>query len=298
MSGPAMHQALLLANSEAGSATADGIDAVESALREGFAVTRGTSDGPDELREMLGSFTGDHVIVAGGDGSLHTLVNVLADVDRLDDTVVGLVPMGTGNDFATGLGLSDDPVAAARACVRGEPATMDALVADDGETVVNAAHAGVGAVASDRAQVAKPVVGALAYPLAALVAGATTPGYHLVVTIDGTVVHDGTALFALAANGPCLGGGARLCVNADPGDGLIDILVIGDVPMADRAGLALRLQRGTHTDHDRVDQYRGTSLRVHGDAVDHSRDGELRRGLTDATYTLRPSVWRMLRPPR
>jgi YegS/Rv2252/BmrU family lipid kinase len=293
-----MRPALLLANSDAGSATTGAIDAVESVLREGFEVTRETSDETDELRGILESFTGDRVIVAGGDGSLHTLVNALADGGRLDDTVVGLVPMGTANDFATGLGLPDDPVAAARACIDGAPAAMDALVADDGEIVVNAAHAGVGAVASDRAQAAKPVVGALAYPLAALVAGATTPGYHLAITIDGTVVHDGTALFALAANGPCLGGGARLCAGADPADGLVDIMVIGDVPVADRARLALRVQRGTHTDHDRVDQYRGTSLRVQGDAVDHSRDGELRRGLADATYTVHPSVWRMLRAPR
>lgn len=298
MNGPALRPALLLANSAAGSATADGLDDVEAGLRTAFAVTRATADGVEELRKILASFDGDRVIVAGGDGSLHTLVNALADVDRLDDTVIGLVPMGTANDFATGLGVSsDDPLAAARACIDGEPVTVDALVADDGEIVVNAAHAGVGAVASQRAQAAKPVVGALAYPLAALAAGATTPGYQLVITVDGTVVHDGMALFALAANGPYLGG-ARLCVGADPADGMVDIMVIGDVPLADRAGLALRLQRGTHTDHERIGQYRGTSVRVQGDAVDHSRDGELRRGLTEAAYILHPSAWRVLRAPR
>lgn len=292
-----MPAALLLANSAAGSASPEGLDAVESALDEGFTVTRETCDDPGELRSTLDRFPGDRVIVAGGDGSLHTLVNVLAELGRLEDTVVGIVPMGTANDFATGLGVPADPAAAGRACVRGEPAAMDALIADDGEVVVNAAHAGVGAVASDRAKAAKPVVGALAYPLAALVAGATTPGYHMVVTIDGTVVHDGTALFALAANGPCLGGGARLCVGADPADGAIDILVIGDVPVADRAGLAVSLQRGTHTDHEHVHQYRGSSLRVHGDAVDHSRDGELRHDLADATYTVHKGAWHLLRAP-
>jgi len=297
MSGPAKRPALLLANSAAGSASPERLDAVETALGEGFTVTRETCDGPDELRSTLDRFPGDRVIVAGGDGSLHVLVNVLADLGRLDDTVVGLAPMGTANDFATGLGLPDDPVAAARACVLGEPAAVDALIADDGEVIVNAAHAGVGAVASDRAQAAKPVVGALAYPLAALVAGATTPGYQLTITIDDTVVHDGTTLFALAANGPCLGGGARLCDGADPADGAIDVLVIGDVPVLDRAGLAVDLQRGTHTEHDHVDRYRGTSVRVHGEAVDHSRDGELCHDLADATYTVRPAAWHLLRVP-
>lgn len=296
MSGPATPPALLLANSEAGSATAEGLEAVEAALGDGFAVTRATSDSPDELRDVLAAHDERHLIVAGGDGSLHALVNVLDDIGRLDDTVVGLIPMGTGNDFASGIDLPEDPVQAARACVGATPTAMDALRADDGELVVNAAHAGIGAVASDRAQAAKPVVGALAYPLAALAAGATSPGYRMIVTLDGTVVHDGTALFALAANGPCLGGGARLCVGADPSDGALDVMVITDVTVANRAGLALSLQRGTHGDHDAVAQHRGTRLRVHGDPLDHSRDGELRTDLSDVTYTVQPSAWHLLRP--
>lgn len=290
-----MRKALLLTNSDAGSATAEGLDAVEAALRDGYDVTRTTCDGPDDLHRVLEPFTGDRVVVAGGDGSLHTLVNVLADLGRLPETAVGLVPMGTGNDFATGIGLPEDPAAAARACVDGEPTAMDAVVADDGEVVVNAAHAGVGAVASDRAQAAKPMVGALAYPLAALVAGATTPGYELELSVDGTVVLDGTALFALAANGPCLGGGARLCVAADPSDGLMDVLVIGEVPITDRPRLALSLQQGTHTEHPAVRQYRGTTMKVRGEAIDHARDGELRHALSDVTYTVRPQAWTLLR---
>jgi YegS/Rv2252/BmrU family lipid kinase len=287
--------ALLLANSGAGSATPEAIAAVHAALDEGFDVTRETCDGRDELRGVLTSFDGGHIIVAGGDGSLHTLVNVLAEVDRLSSTTVGLVPMGTANDFATGLGVPQDPAVAARACVGASAAPMDLLQADDGDVVINAAHAGIGAVASDRAQAAKPVVGALAYPLAALATGATTPGYQLEVTVDGTTVHDGTTLFTLAANGPCLGGGARLCGGADPSDGVLDVLVIGDVAVTDRPGLALALQRGTHTDHTGVAQHRGTTLRVRGDATDHSRDGEVRSGLHDVTYVLRPAAWRMLR---
>lgn len=286
--------ALLVSNSAAGSTTAAQVDRVAKVLRQRFELRTVTTASVDDLHDHLTTFAGGHVIVAGGDGSLHAVVNLLHRIRRLSDTVIGLVPMGTGNDFAQGMDLPDDPVEAAEAHLDATPTTMDLIVTDDGEAVVNAAHAGIGAVASDRAQVAKPVAGSLAYPMAAVVAGAVETGYRLQVSLDGTVVHDGTAMFVLAANGPCLGGGARLCTKADPSDGLIDVLMIGDLPVAARAGLGLSIQRGDHLEHDQVETWRGRQLRIRGDAVTHSRDGELRHGLTDVTYTIVHGAWQLL----
>lgn len=288
-------RALLVGNSDAGATTADEVEAVAGVLSQGYELRVATTGGVDELRDVLTDFTGDHVIVAGGDGSLHAVVDLLRDLDRLGDMVLGLIPLGTGNDFALGLDLPTTALEAADACLQASPTAMDLLVTDDGDVVVNAAHAGLGAVASDRAQIAKPVAGALAYPMAAVVAGASETGYQLEVTLDGQVIHDGPALFVLAANGPCLGGGARLCVGADPTDGLIDVLTIGNLALPARAGLGLSIERGTHLDHDDVTTWQGTSLRIRGDAVTHSRDGELRDDLTDVTYTIDPGAWHLLR---
>ncbi len=286
---------LLVGNRAAGSTSASLVADVAGVLQQGYDVQTVMSEGPDDLRAALDAFDGRRVIVAGGDGSLHLLLNLLRASRRLDRTAVGLVPLGTANDFASGTGVPDDPVAAAWTCVRGTPTPMDLLVADDGEVVVNAAHAGLGAVASDRAQTAKPLVGRLAYPLAALVAGVSEHAYRVEITVDDTVVHDGAALFVLAANGPCLGGGAQLCAAADASDGLIDVLLIGDVPVAERAALAMGIQRGVHEDHAAVSRWTGSRLRIRGDPIDHSRDGELRYGLTDVTYTVDAAAWTMLR---
>lgn len=285
---------LLVTNSLAGSADDATVDDVCDVLRTHVRVVRETCDGPGDLRNVVDAFQGDRVITAGGDGSLHLLANVLADLDRLGTTDVGLVPLGTGNDFARGVGLPTDPIEAAHVCARGTATPVDALVADDGEVTVNAAHAGMGALASERAQMAKPAVGPLAYPLAALASGVTAGGYDLTVRVDGTVVHEGPALFVLAANGPTVGGGAALAPAADPCDGVVDVLVIGDVAVADRPGLALHIRRGDHMEHDDVRSYRGETLHIAGEPVDHSRDGEIRRGLRDVTYTLRRSAWRLL----
>lgn len=285
---------LLISNSVAGSTTEQRLAGVAEVLRAGGDLIHTRPTGPDDLRAALAAFAGDRVVVAGGDGSLHLAVNLLDELGRLPATTVGLVPMGTGNDFACGLGLPEDPVEAARACLEGRPRRLDLLETDDGEVVVNAAHAGLGAVASDRAQVVKPVAGPLAYPLAALASGAAQDEYKLEVTVDDEVVHSGPALLVLAANGPCLGGGARLCVGADPADGMLDVLVIGELATAARAGLAMAIQRGTHLERDDVCEHQGTRLRVRGEAVDHSRDGELRHELADVTYTIRPAAWDLL----
>lgn len=288
-------RALLVANSTAGSTTGDQVGAVADALRDGYDVRVVETGSLDDLRALLVDFSGDHVIVAGGDGSLHAVVNLLSDLERLGDTFIGLIPMGTGNDFALGLDLPTDPLDAAALCLRNTPTSMDLVTTDDGNVVVNAAHAGLGAVASDRAQVAKSVAGALAYPMAAVVAGAVETGNHLEVSLDGRVIHDGTTLFVLAANGPCLGGGAQLCTGADPSDGLLDVLLIGDVALPKRAGLGLSIQRGTHLEHPDVATWQGSELRICGEPVTHSRDGELHHGLRDVTYTIERGAWHLLR---
>lgn len=285
---------LLVSNSAAGSTTERQVADVAEVLSAAGPLIHCRSTGTDDLRSALTAFDGDRVVVAGGDGSLHVVLTLLDELGRLSTTTVGLVPMGTGNDFACALDVPEDPVEAARACLDGRPRRLDLLETDDGEVVVNAAHAGLGAVASDRAQVVKPVVGPFAYPLAALASGAAQDEYQLEVTVDDEVVHEGPTLLVLAANGPCLGGGARLCVGADPGDGLLDVLVIGELSTGARVGLAVDIQRGTHLERDDVRQQQGTRLRVRGEAVDHSRDGELRHRLTDATYTIRPAAWDLL----
>ena len=288
-------QTLFLSNSAAGTAE-DGLVAdIEVILGAGFDLTSAHPTTPDAMEQVVRSFRGDQVIIAGGDGSLHLLLNVLADLGRLHDLAVGLVPLGTGNDFAAGLDIPEDPVAAARGYLDAAAQPMDLIAANDGERVVNAAHAGLGAVAAHKAQAAKQVAGRMAYPLGAIAAAATEDGYDVELVLDGVAISKGPMLMVLAANGPCLGGGARLCVGADPADGQIDVLVIEELPLHERAGLGIDIQRGTHLDRDDVHQWQGHRLTISGQPIDHNRDGELRYGLDDVTYTIQRAAWHLLR---
>lgn len=288
-------QALLVTNSAAGSADDEAVSQVQAILRQGGDLRVSRTDGPEALEDVVSTWSGDHVIVAGGDGSLHLMINTLDRLDRLDTVTVGLIPLGTGNDFAAGVGISDDPAEAAQACLAGSPQPVDVVRADDGELVVNVAHAGIGAVAAQRAQPAKDALGQLAYPLGALRAGISESGYRMTLTLDGEQVHQGTMLMTLVANGPCIGGGAQLCSGADPTDGLIDLVVIDSMPVHERAGLALAIQRDTLGERDDVHRWRGHEVRIAGEPLDHNRDGEIRTALTDVSYTVRPAAWQLLR---
>jgi YegS/Rv2252/BmrU family lipid kinase len=286
--------ALLLSNSAAGSSHDTQIAKVADVLRAGFDLVEARPTSSADLNPVLSSFDGEHIIVAGGDGSLHVLIHALGNMGRLADVVVGLVPMGTGNDFATGMGLAADPVDAARACLDGTVTAVDMIVADDGEHIVNAAHAGIGAVAAEFAQATKPIAGQWAYPLGAVQAALTETGYPVALRLDDTLVYEGTMLLTLVANGPCIGGGTRLCTNADPRDGLLDVLVIEALPLRERPGPGLDIQRGTHLARSDVHVWRGFHLEIDGHEIDHNRDGELRHALDNVRYTIQPAAWRLL----
>ena len=111
---------LLITNSEAGSADEQNLERALAVLRAAADVEVATTSNPGELDGVLHRRGGRRIVVAGGDGSLHAVVAALHRRHELADSVIGLVPLGTGNDFARGSGIPLDPEAAARVVVTGE----------------------------------------------------------------------------------------------------------------------------------------------------------------------------------
>jgi len=102
------------------------------------------TDDAEDLDRALERLDGRTLVVAGGDGSLHLAVQRLWDGGELGDATIGLVPMGTGNDFARGLDLPLDPLEAASAVATGEPRRLDVALGDDGEVEVGVDGTAVG----------------------------------------------------------------------------------------------------------------------------------------------------------
>ena len=285
---------LIVANAAAGTAEQEAVQAVASVLGSQAHTEVAWPRTHDALDALLHQLDGRRLVVAGGDGSLHVAVARLRALGRLD-VPLGLIPLGTGNDFARSAGLPLDPTAAARTLLDGAPRPVDLLVTDRDEVVVNAAHAGLGAAASQAATGLKPMLGPLAYPLGALVAGVREHGFSLEVRVDGRVVHQGATLMVGITNGCSIGGGAQLCRMARIDDGVAEAVVVTAVGPAARIAFASALKGGTHLDRDDVAVHHGTQITVTGDAVRHVLDGELSEELDTVTYRVQPGAWRLLR---
>jgi diacylglycerol kinase family enzyme len=217
------------------------------------------------------------VVVAGGDGSLHSVVAALHRRQELADTILGLVPLGTGNDFARGAEIPLEPEAAARVVIDGTLTPVDLLVDSLGGVVVNNVHVGVGAQASIYATRWKKRLGRVGYVVGAAIAAVNPPFVRLHIEIDGEEVVDLSrrVLMLAIGNGPDVGGGAPITPEADPSDGKVDVMVSFSVGPLARFGYALRFRKGEHPERDDVLYRRATDVSVSGQGFYCSADGEI-----------------------
>ncbi|GAA2874795.1 hypothetical protein GCM10010517_35550 [Streptosporangium fragile] len=289
-----MAELLAICNEGAGGAGDRARAAAVDTLRAGGADVVEAPVGEKDLGEMLDAHRDHDVVVLGGDGTLHVVVTALHRRGELAARTVGLVPLGTGNDFARGLGLPLDPEVAARVVLAGRSTPLDLLVDDEGGVVVNAVHLGVGAEASEQAAPLKPRLGRLAYPAGALLAGVRSPGWRLRVTVDSRAHADGRpVLMAGVGNGVTIGGGTPLTPRARPDDGMVDVVVALTTGPLERLAYALRLRRGTHPGLRDVVTARGREVAVAGEPVPVNADGELTGRTARRRWTVMPAAWRM-----
>jgi diacylglycerol kinase (ATP) len=268
---------LLISNLAAGKADDEQLERALSVLRASADVEVARTSNPGELDGVLHRRGGRQIVVAGGDGSLHAVVSALHRRNELAEAVVGLVPLGTGNDFARGVGIPLDPEAAAEVVTRGNVRRVDLIVDCLGEVVVNNVHAGVGAQASQDARPWKKVVGRLGYVLGAAKAAVKPPFVRLRVEVDGHVVADFAhpILMVAIGNGSRVGGGARITPEADPGDGTMDVMVSFSTSPWAKLGYATRFLRGTHHERDDVLYVHARTVSLSGQAFYCVADGEL-----------------------
>lgn len=293
---------LVVGNDGAGSNDEERLTAALSPLRSrpGIDVEVVTTDGPDAVRRAVGDLGDRTLVVAGGDGSLHVVVQALWDLggaDLLASTTLGLLPLGTGNDFARAAGIPLEPEDAGLLLVDGTARATDLVVDDTGTVVVNATHAGMSAAASARSADLKPRLGPAAYPVAAFLEGIGDVGFRGSVVADGvTLVDDEDLLLVGAGNGQSIGGGTPLFPDAGLDDGLLEVLVARATGPLARVGFAARLRSGDHVDRDDVVTARGRAVTISGEPTPHCLDGEVSDPVARRTYRIVADALRMIRP--
>ena len=292
---------MLIAHADAG-ASAD-LGAALDVLHRRASVEICETSNPGELDGVLHRAGSRPIVVAGGDGSLHAVVATLHRRNDLAGKVLGLLPLGTGNDFARTVGIPLDPVAAAEALLDATPRPMDLIVDELGEVVVNSVHAGASAIASRRGATLKGRLGPfglgiIGYPLGAAVAAVRPPFVRLRVEVDDTVVADMDrhVLMVAIGNGASVGGGAEVTPEADPEDGLADVMVSFATSPFARVGYALDVLRRSHPERDDTVYLRGRQVTIAGEDFWLSADGEVTGPERRRSWHVEPAAYSLLLP--
>jgi diacylglycerol kinase (ATP) len=234
----------------------------------------------------------DLVVSAGGDGTHHHVLNGLVG----SEIPLGLIPLGTGNDFAKGIGVPRHAGAAAATLLQGKSRRID--VARAGHLVYGG-MAGVGFDAmvaryvNERAPRAR---GRLAYFQAILHCLRLYRPQPLVIQSEG-FSYSGEVMFAVIGNGSLYGGGFKLTPHARVDDGLLDVCLVPAIPKLELLRWAPRAYQGKHLAHPRIAYFQTRQIALTSPArLELFGDGEFMQELP-ATIEVAPRSLRVVVPP-
>jgi YegS/Rv2252/BmrU family lipid kinase len=254
-----------------------------------------------------------HVISVGGDGTHNEVVNGLFAGGELvaEDVTLSLVPTGTGGDLRRTVGLPVSPLEAIEYVGR-DPQPVDVgrltYVAHDGEErtdhFINIASFGIsGLVDKVVNESSKALGGKLSFLLGVARATLKYRNQTCRVVLDpGTPGerHFEQALYnGVVANARYFGGGMKVAPTALMGDGLFDVILMGDMGLMDVLTGTGAIYKGTHLDRDKIEHYRArviTAEPVGDEEVLIDMDGE-QPGRLPASFEILPAVVRLCRGP-
>lgn len=238
------------------------------------------------------------LVVVGGDGAVQLGLNAVAGTD----VPLGVIPVGSGNDNATGFGVPADPRAALDLIVHQlehRPAGLltDALRVESASGMswaMATLSCGIDAVVNARANAMRRPQGALRYPVAlfAVLPRYVNPWYRVDA---GDWSWEGRAVVVAVSNIGWFGGGMNVAPSARPDDGEADVVIGGDISRLRLLTLFPRIYGGSHVTHPEVDIRRARHLTITADPPRQAyADGEFVADLP-VTVDVVPGAVRVLR---
>lgn len=189
-----------------------------------------------------------HVLVAGGDGTVDSVVNAMA---RLGVSIpIAILPVGTANDFAKFLGVPSDVAQACRQILNSSVTTVDLGSIND-KYFVNVASTGLFTDVSQKTDVnIKNTIGKLAYYLKGI---EELPNFRKlkVKIVSDQISFDGEMYFLLIFNGQTAGN-FKLATKSDATDGMLDVIIFKAIPIMELIPLFIKVLKGEHLDSDNV----------------------------------------------
>jgi lipid kinase YegS len=214
---------------------------------------RATWEGGDAARYAQDALNeGFDVLVAGGgDGTVNEVVNGVLASDTSPEMAIGVLPLGTANDFARGCGIPLEPYKALQLAVTGEPVKID-IPSANGVFFANVASGGFGAeVTAGTPAELKKAIGGGAYALVGIVTAAKLAPYQGRFAGPHESA-EGSFIVMAVGNARQAGGGFQVTPNASLDDGLMDVMAVTDFTTKELGLVINELQDFTNTDNQFV----------------------------------------------
>ena len=260
------------------------------------------SERPGHLTELARDAAADAelLVVVGGDGTVNEVVNGIAGLD----VELALIPRGTGGDFVRTFGIPRKLDQAVKVALTGRTREIDLgkghyrswSGADEESYFANIASAGMsGAIAKRTNETSKALGGKVSYAWATLAVFSGWRSDEVRVRVDGEE-HAGRMHDVIVANCRYLGGGMKMVPGAEPDDGLLDVLLIGDLTKRDLLLTMPKTYRGTHLPHPKATLLRGTTVEIDSpEPLPVELDGE-QPGTTPVRFEIVPRAVRLRVP--
>ena len=251
---------------------------------------------PETVREVLHEASGYRLLIlGGGDGSVSSVVDFLAH----HDVTLGLLPLGTANDFARTLEIPSDIEKACQAIASGKVVDVDLGLAGD-NYYVNVASVGLGVgVTQALSPRLKRRIGALAYPTAAIRAFLNHEPFSAKLTFpdgDHEPVEHGRLLQIAVGNGRFYGGGMVVAPDSGIDDRSLDVYAIELGRHRDMFGVARYLKTGDFINSGGVSQYRTPRVRLETEPeLPVNIDGEI-VAMTPQDFSIAQNALKVLVP--
>jgi diacylglycerol kinase (ATP) len=259
--------------------------------------TAAAGDGTRLAREALAA-NYELIVAAGGDGTINEVINGLSD--DWSRATLGVLPLGTGNDFARTIGMPCEIDLAANILQNGKSCTTDVVCVESDATryFVNVSAGGFSGILNEYlTDDLKATWGPLAYVRSALAAIPDLTDYHMTIQFDDEEPENLVAYNVVVANARYVASGIPIVPEALIDDGLLDVVVVPASSLPRLAFLVSQILIGKHLEHPDL-VYR-QARRVHFESEPgmwFNADGEL-VGNEPATFTVLPQALRVIVGP-
>jgi len=222
----------------------------------------------EKLLNALDELDVSGVIAFGGDGFIHEIIQHITP----RQIALGVIPCGTGNDFARSIGIFKLPLMRQLELIEQGVATQIDLGRVEEKWFAAILSSGFDALVNDRANTMRWPRGRMRYNIAMVEKLIALRPHHYRIRVDEDYM-DVQATLVTVANGPSYGGGMNVCPDASITDGLFDVMVLGKVSRIELLKVFPKVYRGAHVGHPAVTFYRCSEVEIQGSGSSFA-DGE------------------------